>query len=99
MKKLAQKVKETIQTNNYYIDVQYTHPERVTDDALEHAENTAEEYLSNISDKEIEEYTNKSIKELGEEANVSRILTDIADRNCDHSGYETITCIVIEKSN
>ena len=34
---------------------------------------------------------------IGEETNVSRILTDIADRNCDHSGYETITCVVIAK--
>jgi len=98
MKNLAQKVKETIETGNYYFNVQYCYPERVNEAALEHSENTAEEYFSNITDEEIEKYTNESIDELGEETNVSRILTDIADRNCDHSGYETITCVVIAKN-
>lgn len=97
MKNLAQKVKEAIETGNYYFNAQYCHPERVESSALEHAENTAEEYLSNITDEEIKKYTNESVEENGEETNVSRILTDIADRNCDHSGYETITCVVIAK--
>lgn len=95
MKNLAQKVKETIRTGSYYFDVQYCYPESVPDSALEHAENTAENYFSNITDEEIEKYTSEIIKELGEEANVSRVLTEIADRHCDHSGYGTITCVVI----
>lgn len=97
MKNIAQKVRKTIEKDNYYFDVQYCHPERVRDSALEHAETTAEEYLMNITDEEIEKYTIELMKELGEDINVSSILTNIADRNCDHSGYETITCVVIAK--
>jgi ribosomal protein L16/L10AE len=94
MSNLAQKVKETIELGNYYIQAQFCHPERVKGSALEHAENTAEEYLSNITDEVIKKYTDKSIDELGDETNVGRILTDIADENCDHGGHETITCVV-----
>jgi len=94
---LSEKVKETIKASNYYFDVQYCHPEVVKDSALERAEITAEEYFANITDEEIEKYTMQSIDENGDEATVSSILTLIADKHCDHSGYETITTQVIVK--
>jgi len=97
MKNLEQKVINAIKTGNYTYDVQYCHPETVPKNALQLAEDTAEDYFSNIENEEVIKYVKKSINENGDEANVSSILTLIADTNCNHQNYETITCVVYYK--
>ncbi len=85
-----QNVRETIESGKYNIDVQYCHPERVSTEQLQIAENTAEKGLTEVTDKEILD----TIAELGEDANICNVLTTIADRYDDATGHETITPVV-----
>jgi translation elongation factor EF-Ts len=95
MKELLKQVIEVLENRNYSIQAEYCFPERVTEIALTHAEDTAESRMASISNEEVEEYVVDSIAELGDETNVVRVLKDIANDLADYSGYETITCCVV----
>ena len=93
MSNLFKSVKTAINNNKFSIRAEYCHGERVPEPALRHAETTSYEALALVTDEEIR----TAINDLGNDDTVTadEVLTRLADWKCDHSGFSTITPVVI----
>lgn len=74
-------------SSNFYVSSEFCHPERVTDEAMRIAENSALDYLMNAPDFIIEEA-------IAEVEGIVSVLQYIANWGADYSGYSTITVTI-----
>ena len=95
LKQLYLETKAVVDKNNYHVESQYAHPDRVSEADCEHAENSVEEYFASLSDAALMQYCIKTIKLVGEDdADIHAVLQTIANYEADTKDNESLVVTV-----